>query len=342
MLSAQYPVQGTRHSVPSTLYSARSLTMIGLPQLAPRTWLSLLGLLLLAMPLSIVTARVQAGEDGAAKNGAVGKFVRLVREDQTPVALQTAIVRLVPIDCGKTKPTVDLVAAVHLADKAYYDQLNEEFDRYDVVLYELVAPEGTTIPKGGGGGSGHPISMLQRMMTGVLALDYQLRSIDYTKDHFVHADLTPEKFAASMQRRGENLWTVVLRMMGYAMAQQGGDSGPSDARLLAALLDPNRALALKRVMSEQFQDMDGALTAIEGADGSAIITDRNQAALEVLKKQIEAGKEKIAIFYGGAHMPDFQQRLREEFQLVPVETRWLTAWDMKSRELRDERREPKE
>ena len=49
----------------------------------------------------------------------------------------------------------------------------------------------------------------------------------------------------------------------------------------------------------------------------------------MLRKQIAAGKKKIAIFYGAGHMADFQKRLGEDFDLTPKSTRWLTAWDMK-------------
>ncbi|NUQ65052.1 MAG: hypothetical protein HUU20_21520 [Pirellulales bacterium] len=275
-------------------------------------------------------ARAQdAGGQKQAEGEQHAQFVRLAREGDSIVALETAIVRFAARDPGRTTPTVDLIAAVHIADKSYYEQLNRRFEQYDAVLYELVAPEGTQIPKGGEGtGSSHPVSVLQRMMTGVLDLHYQLQGIDYTKKNFVHADLSPERFAESLKRRGESMWTILFRMMGYAMAQ-GDEAGSTDARLLMALLDPNRALALKRIMAEQFQDLDGALSAIEGPDGSAIITDRNKAALEVLKREIDAGKRKIAIFYGGGHMPDFAERLGTDFGLVPIETQWLTAWNMK-------------
>jgi hypothetical protein len=48
----------------------------------------------------------------------------------------------------------------------------------------------------------------------------------------------------------------------------------------------------------------------------------------VLRKELSAGKKKVAVFYGAAHMPDFQKRLHDEFNMSPVNTRWLTAWDM--------------
>jgi hypothetical protein len=102
-------------------------------------------------------------------------------------------------------------------------------------------------------------------------------------------------------------------------------------QLLMALFDEDRALALKRVMAEQFQSMDGMLSAVEGADGSTLISERNKVALEVLRKQIGEGKKKLAIFYGGGHMPDFDKRLRDQFGLAPTSTRWLVAWDLKSK-----------
>ena len=55
----------------------------------------------------------------------------------------------------------------------------------------------------------------------------------------------------------------------------------------------------------------------------------NAAAIDVLRQEIAAGKRKIAIFYGAAHMNDFDTRLREDFQLEPVETDWIEAWDLR-------------
>ena len=261
-----------------------------------------------------------------------GQFLRLLRDDdKSPVALQAAIVRCVPIDCGQTGPTVDLISAVHVGEKSYYDELNRRFEKYDVVLYELVAPEGSKIPKEGVGPGTSPVSLLQSGMTRMLELEFQLNGIDYTAENLVHADMSPEQFAKSMRTRGESMLQVFFRMMGYAMARQNsGLGGSGDLRLLLALFDENRALAMKRIMAEQFEDMEGSLTAVNGPDGSTLITERNKVALEVLRKQLAAGKQKLAIFYGAGHMSDFEQRLRVDFGLVPIGTEWLVAWDLKA------------
>ena len=124
---------------------------------------------------------------------------------------------------------------------------------------------------------------------------------------------------------------VFFRMLGYAMARQAEDpAGTSDFRLLMALFDKDRALAVKRILAEQFEDLEGSLNAIEGPQGSTLISERNKVALGVLRREIQAGKRKLAIFYGAGHMPDFEERLRDDFGLVPAGKRWLAAWHLKS------------
>jgi DNA-binding LacI/PurR family transcriptional regulator len=82
-------------------------------------------------------------------------------------------------------------------------------------------------------------------------------------------------------------------------------------------------------MAEQFTDMEVLTAAFGGEEGSTLITDRNGAALEVLSEEIEKGHKRIAIFYGAAHMDDFDQRLKKDFDLEPGEVEWLEAWDLR-------------
>lgn len=278
-----------------------------------------------------VAAGTVAAQEEQAKKDEHRQFVRLVREDGEPVALEASIVRHVPQDCGRTQPTVDLVSAVHVAEKSYYEELNRRFEKYDVVLYELVAPEGTRIPKGGPVGPQSSVSMVQTGMTGLLGLEFQLRAVDYTRKNFAHADMSPEQFAKSMEQRGESMFQTFMRMFGYAMARQQGESGATEAQMLMALFSKDRALTLKRLMAEQFQDMEGSLTAVNGPSGSTLITERNKVALEVLRKEIAAGKKNIAIFYGAGHMPDIQKRLADDFGLAPISTEWVVTWDLKGK-----------
>ena len=49
----------------------------------------------------------------------------------------------------------------------------------------------------------------------------------------------------------------------------------------------------------------------------------------MLKKQIEAGHKRLAIFYGAGHMFDFRDRIQKDFGLKPVKTEWIVAWELK-------------
>ncbi len=262
---------------------------------------------------------------------AEAEFLRISRdESKQPLALQTAIASYQGTAGGK-QVVVDLIGAVHIGDKKYYDDLNEAFATYDVVLYELVAARDTKPVAGER--SAHPVSFMQHMMKNMLSLQFQLDCVDYDSKNFVHADMTPEEFAESMDNRGESMMQMFLRMFGQSIAMQSRDPARNgDAQLLAALFakPEQRSLQLKRIMATQFEDMEAATAVLDGPDGSTIVTERNKAALRVLKEQLDKGHDRIAIFYGAAHLPDMDERLIGEFKLERAETKWLTAWDLSS------------
>ncbi|MBN1394033.1 MAG: hypothetical protein JW959_03295 [Pirellulales bacterium] len=288
--------------------------------------------LLILLHLSGMSLAAEPAQSKPADEDSKPRFMRLQRDrSDSPLSLETAIVRCAPAEGDDRKISVDLVAAVHVADAEYYRNLNREFGRYDAVLYELVAPEGAEKPPPGSPSGKHPISLLQNGMKELLELEYQLNGIDYTRKNMVHADMSPEELARSMKEKGESALTLLSRMLGYALSKQG-QSTASDVQLLAALFDKDRALALKRLLAEQFTDGDAAFAAMEGLAGSTLISGRNRVAVEALKKEIEAGKKKIAIFYGAGHMPDLLRRLRDDLALAPVDTRWLVAWDLEPKE----------
>ena len=246
-------------------------------------------------------------KDGAAS---AGRFLRLTHDkNDVPLTLETAIVRCAHADRNRRLPTVDLVAAVHIAEKSYYERLNRELAGYDVVLYELVAPEEFKVPAAGSHGNDHPVTVLQNGIKDLLGLEFQLQGIDYARKNMMHADMSPDQFADSMHKRGESVMTMGMRMLGYAMTRPDEPSGgASNGQLLLALFDKNRTLALRRVFAQQFADSEGSFSALEGRGGSTLISGRNQVALKVLRKELAAGKTRIAIFYGAAHMPNFQAR----------------------------------
>ncbi len=269
------------------------------------------------------------------------EFLRLTNDAAGGLAaLETSIVEYVEdptvaAKAGRKPVTVDLVAAVHLGSKEYYETLDRLFAEYDAVLYELVAPPNARVPRPGRAPAG-ALGTAQQGLTKMLGLEFQLDAIDYTAENFVHADLSPKQFEAAMRERGESWWTMFTKLMRESMtraergdAGAGADLGISDVFSLVFGSQEVRQLRLRRLMAEQLTDMEMLTAAFGGEEGSTLITDRNAAALEVLRRQMRRGHKRIAIFYGAAHMDDFDERLREDFSLQPGETVWLEAWDLR-------------
>ncbi|MDZ4754457.1 MAG: hypothetical protein SGJ11_08165 [Phycisphaerae bacterium] len=76
----------------------------------------------------------------AAENPAVEPYVRASEAPDGSVALEVCSRRFVP--ASGTGPAVHLVAAVHIADRQFYEAMQTRLDRSDVVLFEGVKPAG--------------------------------------------------------------------------------------------------------------------------------------------------------------------------------------------------------
>jgi len=272
----------------------------------------------LALILAIWIPAVMAQPDGS-------DYIRQVSDEAGgPAALQVAITRFE----APSGARVDLVGAIHVADRAYFLELDRRLADYEVVLYELVGePDRIAAPRGG---APSMIGLMQGGMKNALNLAFQLDEIDYARDNMVHADLTPDAFSASMRERNESWLGMMFRAWALAMAEQGSGSAAGDeALLIKAFFAEDRALALKRVLAAQLAGQTDVLDSLAGENGSTLITVRNERALEVLREQLDSRARDIAIFYGAGHMPDFEKRLVEDFGMQRVATEWIEAWDLR-------------
>lgn len=256
------------------------------------------------------------------------KFVRVSKNGKNPIALQTALVTYKSDLPKYAGVEVALIGAVHIAEKSYYDELNKLFKNYDALLYEMVADPHHGVPSEDERGTS-PVSAVQVGMKDMLELKFQLDEVDYKAKNFVHADMSPDEFFESMKKRKEGVLQMLLRSVGSGLAMQG--SGKSkDIDMLSALFSDNRAQGMKRALADQFEMMEGQMAALQGDDGrSTLITERNAKAFEVLSREIRAGKKKLGIFYGAGHLKDMHERLVNDYQMTPSETKWLDAWDLK-------------
>ena len=263
------------------------------------------------------------------------EFIR-VDEDPSAVRLQTAVTHF-----EKDGAKVDLIGAIHIADKAYYDALGTRFTTYDSLLFEMVGgekfpaakveanavpPEPEPVPVDPAVKKKQPnLSGLHKIYETIatyLDLTGQVDEIDYTTKNFVHADLTSDEFFDLQAERKESLFTFMLKA-----AWAGKDSTtaqPDSFKLLQGIISHNANL-IKLQLVHTLGEGDNQIAALMG--DSVIITDRNTRCLEVMQRELDAGHKVLGIFYGAAHFPDMSKRLLEQGFVLKGQD-WLTAWDI--------------
>ena len=268
---------------------------------------------------------VEKAPSGEKQAVAATDFIRIDENEQV-ARLQTSVTGY-----QKGDVTVHLIGAVHIADKKYYEILNESFAKYDALLFEMVGGENINKKKAANPeqeekrGGDLQTNLLRGMVKGMsrfLKLASQVEMIDYSAKNFVHADLTAKQFEKKQDAKGESL--LSFAMSAAQQAQNEGVEQPSPAKLFAALLSGNSNM-LKLEMMKNLGNGDDEIAALAG--NNVIIGDRNAKCIKVLRKQVKKGRKRIGIFYGAAHNPDLEARL---FKMGYTKggQEWLTAWDV--------------
>jgi hypothetical protein len=249
------------------------------------------------------------------------EFIRFVEERNGDARLESADATYK----NRNNVVVHLIAAVHIADPEYFRGLDESFNHYDALLYEMVKPKDMGAPEQGAPSRGM-VGMFQHFLSNTLKLQFQLDAINYKRANFVHADLDYETFEAMQNERGESMLTLMLNSMLYSMGKSDAPQiGLPD--LLGALGSPDRDRQLRLLLARQFKDIDEEIAAMQGKDGTVLLTERNKAAMKALDQTIMKGKKNIGIFYGGAHLRDMEQRLYQ-LGFIKIGVTYRTAWNM--------------
>jgi hypothetical protein len=182
------------------------------------------------------------------------------------------------------------------------------------------------------------IGKFQATLAGLLGLTFQLDAINYGAANFVHADLSPKELSAAMQARGETPLALFMRILRLSVdpkirAPSGGDAESADelkdinpVMLFLRGASQEERLRLKRFMARRMVDSDDFVKTLQGDVGLSLIQDRNRAALDVLSRELAAGKRKVAIFYGSAHLEGMHPELVKRFNLKIASVEWIPAW----------------
>ena len=241
-------------------------------------------------------------------------FIR-VDEDDKAARLQTGVTKY-----QKDGVSVSLIGAVHIADKAYYKKLNEEFKKSDRLLFEMIGGEKMGQLQKEGAADVSMLAKTYGLVARFLNLAEQKKEIDYSAKNFIHADLTLKEFETLQEERGESILSFAMK----AAAEAEEQPQLSPERLMQALLSGNSngvKLEIVHSLGKGDEQMGGLI------GQSVIITDRNKKCFEVLDQQIKKGSKNLGIFYGAAHFPDMEKTLLER-GFKKESHNWLTAWNI--------------
>lgn len=279
-------------------------------------------------PAAQVTATAEA--DPATPQAPADAHLRFI-EDVDSSRLESAWIRL-ENDAGTV---VDLAGAVHIADAAYYEEFNRRFREYDTVLYEMVGGEGDIKAKlEAEPDKGNFIRFTQVLLKNALQLEFQLDGIDYGAENFVHADMSAEEFVEAQAAAGDSIESIMGRLLKAQIDQAAGN--PDEPPGAAAGLDfgalfglfgggaDNRALKLD--LARGLGNAETLIRAIEGEQGSVLLTGRNRTAVSKLQEILAHGHDKVAIFYGAAHLAGIERILLDELGFRRTSVEWMPAW----------------
>ncbi|HEX2749386.1 MAG TPA: hypothetical protein VHM91_15360 [Verrucomicrobiales bacterium] len=228
---------------------------------------------------------------------------------------------------GPAGEKIELTGAIHIADRAYYERLNKHFQSFDAVLFEMVAnpdrleamrkkvaaPAAQAAPE-----KENPLREIYRSLSkDILKMPFQPEVVDYAAANFIHADVSEDELEKMFKDKGLEMSRVM-----------SGGASVSQMRLVFGLVkmltpsdDPH---AMKRLFAPLFGSI-GAGFAGQKEVEEIIITRRNDRAMEVLERELAAGKKNLSLFYGSAHLADFGKRLEAKGWKKTGEV-WEDAW----------------
>ncbi len=262
-----------------------------------------------------------------------GEFIRYSPASARGGGLDIAITTYANPSGG---PKVDLVGVVHIADEGYFQKLQDYLATCDIVLYEGVKPEDADAEAFQNGlDSEVEARRFQAKMAGWFGFKFQLDAIDYTRENFVHADMSLEQFADAGGGRFINLetnpsesWDGRGELTGALKSMLRQFEGFMDQ----TMSKPN---VLRSLARREFARVLGT-TDIEGAldmfpEMSELILDkRNEVVMKRFDEVRDQTNGRIAIFYGAAHMPDLEKQLTRDYGYERKSGQWLRAWALRA------------
>lgn len=266
-------------------------------------------------------------------------YLRVAKPRSNITELQVAVRQFVPR--AGSQPVIWLAGASHVGESNYYARLQKLLDAQELVLFEGVSDRAT---RAAGGKAferkDDEMDSLQNTMAESLGLAFQLNTIDYERPNFRNSDLTIEELAQLIAKEGPaGKPSKTAQEFQKLMEMMQGDS------LIGALItagmkligsSPKLQAMMKLAMIEMLGRFKGDMSQFEGLPPEwqrlidILVRARNDAVMKDL--QVELAKrspaKSIAIFYGAAHMEDFERRLVQDLNYRVARELWLPAFSV--------------
>ena len=308
----------------------------------------LLATLLLA-PGCSTSQRARAGASTAPPPEA---YVRIDNTDSNLVQLQIAVRKFLP--ARHKGPTIWLAGVSHIGESNYYAALQRHLDAQRLVLFEGVSgpseagadalPVTNAVPPSASRDSAPAPakagSTLQSSMAAALGLVFQLEAIDYDRPNFLHCDLSVGELRdlIAEQPRTPGQPGAGSSFEGLLQVMQGGSWLDSLVQLGLRFVGANPKLQglAKLTLIDAICEIQGDPSKLQGLPPELkqlldiLLQKRNQKVVETLRAELKQlrRRDAVAIFYGTAHMPDLELRLRRELNYRPAGEFWLTAFSV--------------
>lgn len=232
---------------------------------------------------------------------------------------------------------LQLVGVSHIGTEAYYQEIRELLAKADVVLFEGVDGNQPAF-KQASSEEGRKRSTLQSNLALALGLVFQLHHIDYNQPHFINSDLTSVQLMALFDGGEMPEDTPAARAEMENLIEnmeQDGVRGEIAASVLAFLdTRPGWAKGMRWGMVNILGNVTGNVSDYTGLPDHlrtlmyVLIEKRNEKVMADIHHQLQilAPGQTLAVFYGAAHMHDFEKRIQETYKAEILHTAWLTAF----------------
>ena len=201
---------------------------------------------------------------------------------------------------------VELIGAIHVANKSYYQAINRRFRGFDAVLVEGVGD----FKKKGKKGSKES-ALFRKMVRESFQMVFQEEAVDYDRPNIVHADFTTAGYAAARKRHG--------------LGERAKESYDHHTLVALQIEISTRGVAYnQRSFAVSIHDSAQKFPGSR-AEYKVDVEERERIALDVFERQLAAGERNLCIFYGSGHLPTLRDELvARGWEVSGVE--WLDAW----------------